>query len=427
LASGRISDRSELVKKYLFFDNASTTKCCEEAITLIQRFATEDFGNPSSSHALGQSAARAIREARIFFAEVFRVEPEQVIFTGSGSEADNLAVYGVGSAALIQHGSARRPQSDALPRVIASTTEHPAVTKTAQSLVALGVDTRFVPVDSQGQVIREKLIELLTPATVLVSIHQVNNVVGSVLPVDDLAVMVKKQVPTAIFHTDAVQAFGRMQVSSAPSFVDLLSISGHKIEGPKGVGALIVLNRKLLKCGLRPIIWGGEQEGGLRSGTPNVGLIAGFHAAAKKTLTQRASFYKHTVRLRDRLREQLLTRNLVKPMNGGIIHWNSPENAIPHIVSLSAPGFPSGPLTKLMEERGCLVSTGSACNSQKTEPNPVLAAMGLSHAINSSAIRISFSDSNSIEAVDTLVGALEESLRLMRTLLGTSCKSEKQR
>lgn len=401
------------MKPYLFFDNASTTKCCDEAAQLVRHFSVQDYGNPASAHALGQVSANAIRESRAFFANQFRVEPAQVIFTGSGSEADNLAVYGVAMAAW-----ARKSEGPP-PRVLCSAIEHPAVRKTALSLSQLGFDVQLIPVDTQGQINSQALRGLLTPETVLVSIMRVNNIVGAIAPVEELARICKQQVPSVIFHTDAVQAFGRVGVPTAPSSVDLVSISAHKVEGPKGVGALIVLNKSLLKSGLRPLIWGGEQEGGFRSGTQSPGLIAGFHAAGERALRSQESHWQHTLQLRDHLRAQLEARSLLsdRPERGQLV-WNSPRDAVPHIVSLSLPGYPSGPFAKLLEERGCLVSTGSACSAHKPEPDPVLSAMKLPNEVVQSAIRISFSSENSIQDVDRLVAAIDESVQLMNQLLG---------
>jgi cysteine desulfurase len=390
---------------YLFFDSASTTRCCEEAAALVQQFAVEDYGNPSSSHVFGQRAARAILKSRQFFAAHFNVEPNQIIFTGSGTESDNLAIYGVATHCLQKRGHPIR--------IIASKTEHPAVRKTVESLVPFGVEVKLAEVDSTGQIDREKFRELLTPETALVSIHRVNNIVGTILPVEELAREVKEKCPQALFHTDAVQAFGRVSLPRSHSAVDLVSISAHKIQGPKGIGALIVLNKALLKSGMRPLIWGGDQEGGLRSGTQSAGLITGFHAAAEKTLSQMKTAVDHTTSLRQHFRELLAERKLLDR-----VHWNSPEDAVPHIVNLSVPQFPSGPLAKLLEERLCLVSTGSACSSLKQEPDAVLKAMGLSLPFANSTLRVSFSASNTLEEVDTLAHALEESLARMSELLG---------
>jgi cysteine desulfurase len=416
------------MKNYLFFDNAATTQCCESAARLLHRFAIEDFGNPSSSHAYGQTASRAIAEARQFFAQTFKIKPAQVIFTGGGTEADNLAVYGIALQAIVNANqkSAKSGKPASRPRVIASSIEHPAVRKTVESLSEMGIDTQLVPITSDAQIRMDELERLLTPDTVLVSIQQVNNIVGSVLPVTEIARRCKELQPNVIFHTDSVQAFGKVEHPVAGSAVDLVSISGHKVHGPKGVGALIVLNENLLKSGIRPLIWGGEQEGGLRSGTQNAGLIAGFHAAAQETLASKAQVETHIKKLQSYFKEMLLARGLIHTDSSrSLLRWNSPVHAVPHIINLSlmqvAPGksasvFPSGLLAQMLEERGCLVSTGSACSSKKKAPDAVLQAMGLPAEACSSALRISFSSCNQKEDVDTLVAALEESLKMMSSL-----------
>lgn len=398
--------------KYRFFDSASTTRCCEAAARLVQQFMVEEFGNPSSSHSLGQKSAKAIRDARGFFAQTFRVDPAQIIFTGGGTESDNLAIYGVALRALENHKGAIAPSGRPL-RILASATEHPAVRRTVQSLAGLGFDTQLIPVDEHGQVKLAELDALLTPETLLVSIQQVNNITGAVHPIEELAERVKRKCPDALFHTDAVQAFGKVPHPTAPSKVDLLSLSAHKIKGPKGIGALVILNKAIVGAKLRPVIWGGEQEGGLRSGTQNAGLIAGLAAAAQEVLAKREATVAQMQKLQVRFKEQLTQRKLL-----GTLVWNSPEKAAPHIISLSAPGLPSGPLAKLLEERGFLISTGSACSSGKAEPDAVLCAMGLPALRTQSAIRLSFSEEVTPEDVDQLVAAFAESIALMGQLLG---------
>jgi cysteine desulfurase len=413
------------VTHYLFFDSASTTKCEEEVIQLIRQYADEDFGNPSSSHAFGQRAARVIREARHFFAKYFRVLPEQVIFTGSGTEANNLAIYGTALNAIRRH---TEPIS-----VLYSAIEHPSVRKTAESLQDFGVNARSIPVDSMGQIVESHFEDLLTPQTLFASIHRVNNIVGAQLPVEELAKKAKAKAPHIIFHTDAVQAFGRVSVPRHPSAVDLISISGHKIGGPKGVGALIVLNKKLLQnlpskgipqSILRPLLWGGDQEHGLRSGTQNAGLIAGFHRAAEITLAERDQNERHFQGLRTLFREKLQEKGLMRidstqSHQEGQVEWNSPADAVPHIISLSVPGFPSGPLANLLEERHCLVSVGSACSSKKPEPEPILGAMGKQLNIQTSGIRISFSKYTRPQDIESLAIALHDSIRVIGQLQGT--------
>jgi cysteine desulfurase len=400
------------VKPYLFFDNASTSRCSDAAAELVKRFAVEDFGNPSSSHAFGQQAQARIKEARKFFATTFNVEPSQVIFTGSGSEADNLAVYGVAMDAWVKR---KKPF-----RVVTSSIEHAAVKKTVQSLADYGLDVQFAGATPSGHVDREKLVSLITPDTVLASVQQVNNILGTIMPVEELAAAAKERNPSLIFHTDAVQAFGKVDAPKAPSAVDLVSISAHKVCGPKGVGALIVLNKQLLKSGMRPLIWGGEQEGGFRSGTQSAGLIAGFHLAAEQTLASRKATWEKVSRTNLRFRELLAREGLLdEGSEKSVLRWNSPPigQSLPQIVSLSIPGYPSGSLAQLLEERGCLVSTGSACSSGKAEPDAVLVAMGLPKQVYTTALRISFSSTTSEEDVERLARAFKESIELMTRLL----------
>ncbi|MGE0616418.1 MAG: cysteine desulfurase family protein [Bacteriovoracia bacterium] len=401
---------------FKFFDSASTTRCCDAATRVLRQFSDEDYGNPSSSHAMGEKASQAIRDARQFFARYFQVQPDQVIFTGSGSESDNLAVCGVAMAAMAE--PKHRPTDPAPMRVIASCIEHPAVKSAVESLKAFGFDVQFVKVDQDGKINEQMLDEMLTPATLLVSIMTVNNIVGSVQDIEGLAKKVKAKVPHAIFHTDAVQAFGKVDIPRAPSAVDLVSISGHKVYGPKGIGALIALNPTLMKTGrLRPLIWGGGQEGGWRSGTQNAGLIGGFHAAAAHMIENRQHFQEHTARLRDHFKKSLESRGLLTSDAKSPLHWNSPADAVPHIVSLSLPGMPTGPLSKLLEERGCLVSTGSACSSKKAAPDHVLECMGKDSCDTQSGLRVSFCSSNTLEEVDCLVTALDDSIQRVHQLL----------
>jgi cysteine desulfurase len=398
------------VEKYLFFDSASTTPCCEEAARLVEQFSTLDYGNPSSVHAYGQKAARVIRDARSFFAKTFQVEPNQIIFTGSGTEANNLAIYGVALAQLARQNSSS--QKNSLNRVLISSLEHPAVRKPAESLSSLGFETQRIPVTPECQIDIPSFLELLTPSPLLVSIQQVNNIVGAHLPVEELAQICKAQAPNAIFHVDAVQAFGKVKLPKSPSKIDLISISGHKFGGPKGIGALIILNKKLLQNGLRPLIWGGGQENGFRSGTQNSGLIAGFHISAQKALQNSEENWKKVSDLKTEL-QRIFQEMQLTPM-----YWNSPENAVPHIISLSFPGYAAGPLSRLLEERGCLVSVGSACSSKKPEPDPVLSAMGLSLEVQRSTLRVSLSQELSKEDLKKLVQAFADSLERMKLLEG---------
>lgn len=382
---------------YLFFDCASTTQCCTAADEAMRQFSVAEYGNPSSRHAMGQKTAQAIFEARKFFGEVFDIDgtqPGRVIFTGSGTESDNLAISGILRAYLIKGKK---------PRVICSSIEHPAVGKSVMSWADFGFDVWTAPVDERGQIIENVLLDMMTDDTALVSIMRVNNIVGSVQNVEAIARAVKAKNPNVVFHSDAVQAFTKVSVPKGElSAVDLVSISAHKIEGPKGIGALIVLNPKLIsERRLRPVIFGGGQEWGLRSGTQNAGLIAGFQAATEQALNKNS--HAHLENLRGRLRAEISERQIP-------VTWVSPEDAVPYIVNLAVPGHDVGKLSCDLEERGVLISLGSACSSQKGEPDPVLAAMGLAPEIYSSSIRVSFCDAMQEHDITALAGALEESI-----------------
>ncbi len=403
----------------LYFDSASTTKCCDIATDTLHRLTTEAFGNPSSAHSLGDQADRVIREARRYFAQVFHVDPEQVIFTGSGSEANNLAIYGIMMAAYLKKITLKNTNNTNLQlQMISSSIEHSSIRKSVESLQAFGIVPSFLPLTSQNQdysIDPEHLCKSLTNETRLLTIQQVNNILGIQFSVEALAQRAKKHLPSLIVHSDAVQAFGKVPLPRHPTSIDLLSLSAHKVQGPKGVGALIVFNKKLLQNGrLRPLIWGGGQEQGLRSGTQNAALIASFHHAARYTLEHREAASIHCEILRKHFYERLASLGLLNQA----IYWNSPPHAVPHIINISAPGVASAPLTKLLEERGCLVSVGSACNSKKTEPDPILQTAGFPLEIQTSSVRISFNQQIGLKDVDHLVWALKDSIRLAYQLVG---------
>ncbi|MBN21653.1 MAG: hypothetical protein CL678_10240 [Bdellovibrionaceae bacterium] len=400
------------MRNYVFFDHASTTQCSLEASEKVQQYSREDYGNPSSIHAYGQKASRAIREARLFFSQHFQIQPDQIVFTGSGSEADNHALYGVALAHLAQNKNHFKETKK--NRIITSAIEHPAVRKTAKSLEELGFEVIFLKSNSDGQIDTEELLEAINDQTILISLMRVNNIIGSIIDVETLAKKSKEKKPDLFFHTDCVQAFGRVEVPHAPSAIDMLSLSGHKINGPKGVGALVLLNRDLLnQKKFRPLIWGGAQENGLRSGTQHAGLISAFHIAAKATLEKKDAYYNKTLELRNLFYKRLEEKNLLENK----ISWNSPKNGVPHIVHLSILGIPNGPFSRLLEEKGCLVATGSACSSSSSGPDPILTAMKFRPEQIQGALRITLSDSHSPNDIEHLVDSLQSSLEKLESIL----------
>lgn len=385
----------------VYFDHASTSPCDNRVVEQVRYFNEVAFGNPSSAHSLGETASRAIHSARIFFANLFGVSPQQVLFTSGATEANNLAIQGIALSQLIRKPG---PQKG---RAVFSGMEHVSVRKSMQSLQEFGFEVVSLPLTNRGKIEERSLKTLAEPPTFLMSLMTVNNITGGRVLIETLASQAKVIHPHLVFHTDAAQAFGKILLPRSPCAIDLLSISSNKMGGPKGVGALIVFNMDLIhNSRLRPLIWGGDQESGLRAGTPNTGLIAGFHLAAQLYLQDSEKSFQKVTRLRDTLKIQLETHGLL----GRQVLWNSPEDALPHIVSLSVPGFPPASLVRILDEMGFCLSTGSACRSKKVESDPVLKAMGLPDWVTQHALRLSFSPQNTEEEVIRFVDCLKSSL-----------------
>ncbi|HTL12009.1 MAG TPA: aminotransferase class V-fold PLP-dependent enzyme, partial [Bdellovibrionota bacterium] len=295
--------------------------------------------------------------------------------------------------------------------------EHAAVHAAVDSLASLGFDRHFVPVDGMGQPKIDAYSALLTPQTAFTSFMAVNNVTGAILPIEDLSAMAKRAAPGCVTHTDFVQGFGKVSPPRAGGPVDLLSLSAHKIGGPKGVGALVALNAEVLnRSRFRPMIWGGGQESGWRGGTQNAGLIAGFGEAVRLTLEKQKSEVAFAQKLQTRLREGLIQRGLLdrdpaKARVQGRVLWVSPPNAVPHVVCLCIPELGPGEMATRLEAHDCLVSTGSACSSGKKGPDHVLDALGLDEDLASRGIRVSLCCGLDEKDVDGLVEALADSLK----------------
>jgi cysteine desulfurase len=397
----------------VYLDYAATTPCGPEAADCLRTHTEEYFGNPSSAHTYGKLPAQALRKAHRFFGDHFGVSPEQVIFTGSGTEANNLAIQGWALQRLAQKKIPKK--------ILISSIEHPAVYQPAECLKDLGFEVESIPTNTQGQVTWETLKPLLSREVEFISIMRVNNIIGSIQPVEVLAERAKAQWPEIIFHCDAIQAFGKIDVPKASSKVDLVSLSGHKLGAPKGIGALLVLNKKILKeKKIRPLICGGGQENGSRSGTENVGLIAAFEAAAQKAFSHQDETLSHCQSLKETLKTALINKGLLSTgtEKKALLAWNSPENAVPYIINLSAPKFPVASLVKYLDEQGFALSSGSACSSSKTGPERTLIEIGLSPERASAAFRVSFSLETKKEEVEEFANTLEKSLIHMGKLLG---------
>ncbi len=379
--------------KEIYFDNSSTTQPSPGVIDLVVRTMREDFGNPSSLHRKGVDAEHYVRDAREKIAATLRAKPEEIFFTSGGTEADNWAVIGTALAAR------RRGK-----RIVTTAMEHPAVAEPVRFLEKMGFETVVVPVDASGMLDPDTLREALTEDTILVSTMYVNNEIGSVVPVGEIARAVREKAPEALYHVDAIQAYGKFRICPSRLGIDLLSVSGHKFHGPKGTGFLYV------RSGARilPILYGGGQQKGMRSGTDNVPGIAGMGEAAAEAYRDFEKKTEHLVSLRDRLEAGL------RELDGIVIHGEAARERAPHIVNAAFTGVGAEVLLHSLEDRGIYVSAGSACSMHRKKASATLTAIGAPAGELTSSIRFSFCETNTAEEVDTALQAVRELLPALR-------------
>ena len=369
----------------IYLDNSATTKPCAEAVTAITQALTENWGNPSALYGFGLESARNLRTARHQVAAAMGAEPDRVFFTSGGTEADNWAFFGTVKK-LGKRGK----------HIITTAIEHDAILNCTKELEAQGYEVTYLQPDSLGRITLDDLKAALRKDTILVSIMMVNNEVGSVMPISAMAKLTHKVCPEAIFHTDAVQGFLKVPFSAKTLGADLISVSSHKIHGPKGAGALYLSPR--LKS-FPPLILGGGQEGGLRSGTEAMPTILGFAAAAAAG----AATWKE-----DTCREQeLLTAFVAQVSDLEGIRINGAHEA-PHILSLSIPGLPTQNSINLLQDAGICVSAGSAC--AKGHRSHVLTAMRLSPEVMDGSFRISLSRCTTQQEMDALLTVIRDTL-----------------
>lgn len=382
----------------IYLDNAATTRCDDEVVALMEQVLRTDYGNPSSAHRKGFVAEQYLRCASEQIAKSLHCRKEELIFTSGGTEADNLAVFG---AAYARRRRGRR--------ILTTAIEHPAVFESVKALRDAEFEVVFLPVDEKGLVTEEALCEALTPDTILVSVMAVNNETGTIEPIENIGRLVRERSPEALFHTDAVQAFGKIPLSVKSTDIDLLSISAHKIGGPKGTGCLYVRSGVQIK----PLMFGGGQQRGLRSGTEYVPGIAGFGLAAERALAGMEEEEKRLRTLRRRLLQTICTRIPDVVIAGA----SSPEDdaqVVPHIMSVAFRGVRAEVLLHALEERDIYVSNGSACASHHPETSRTLQAIGWGEDLLSSAIRLSFSRHTTEEEIDAVCAALEELIPMLR-------------
>ncbi|MEE1314716.1 MAG: cysteine desulfurase family protein [Faecalimonas sp.] len=356
----------------VYLDNSATTKCYDSVKEIVGTVMCEDYGNPSSMHRKGVSAERYIKASKEIFAKLLKVQEKEIFFTSGGTESDNLALIGCARA---NHRAGKH--------LITTSIEHPAILNTMQYLEQEeGFRVTYLPVDKYGCVRLDALQEALCEDTILVSVMYVNNEVGAVQPIEEAAAIVKKYNPNILFHMDAVQGFGKYRIYPKRMGIDLLSISGHKIHGPKGVGVLYV-NEKVK---IKPIVFGGEQQKNVRSGTENVPGIAGIGQAAKEIYSNLEAKVEKMSELK-----QFFVEGVSK-IEDTTIHGRTDEHSAPHIVSVGFAGIRSEVLLHSLEEKGIYVSSGSACASNHPAISGVLKGIGAEAEYLDATIRFSFSE-----------------------------------
>jgi len=383
-------------KRLVYLDNAATTPVRPEVLeAMLPYLGREAFGNPSSAHRFGRTARAGLEEAKRTVAECLGVEPSQVIFTSGGTEADNLAIIGSALAARDRGGPFR---------VAVSAVEHKAVLAAAQAVQHLGGEEILVGVSASGVVEEEALDEALARGVALVSVMWVNNEVGTVQPIARLAE--RCRAAGVCFHSDAVQALGKVPLSLSDVGCTLVTISGHKIGAAKGVGALIVRDRGAVEA----IIHGGGQQYGIRPGTENVPGIVGLGRAVELAAAEQAESATRLGALRDELERRVLA---IVP-DAVINAWQA-ERA-PHVSNISIPGTDSEALLMHLDLAGVACSSGSACSTGAIEPSHVLTAMGVPRDLGIAALRFSFGRDNTAEDVDALIAALPKIVEKVRAL-----------
>lgn len=376
-----------------YFDNSATTRVLDSVKDIVVKTMTEDYGNPAAKHRKGMEAEQYIREARKIIADSMKVQEKEILFTSGGSESNNMALIGTAWA-----------NQRAGKHIISTAIEHPSVYNPLGVLEELGFEVTILPVDHDGHISLKELEEAIRPDTILVSTMYVNNEVGAVEPVEEISRVIKAKNPSALYHVDAIQAYGKYVIRPKKQGIDLLSVSSHKIHGPKGVGFLYIRSGVKIK----PLIYGGGQQAGMRSGTENVPGVAGFGAAVKEMYTDHEEKIQKLIGLKDYMTDRL------GEIEGTVINSKKGEASAPQIVSVSFEGVRSEVLLHALEDKGIYVSSGSACSSNHPGISGTLKGIGVAQKLLDSTIRISFGIFNTKEEVDYTIDVLKELVPVLR-------------
>ncbi|XCP83411.1 cysteine desulfurase family protein [Roseburia hominis] len=378
----------------VYLDNSATTRAYESVRDIVGKVMCEDYGNPSSMHTKGVEAERYVRDAKETLAKLMKVQEKEIYFTSGGTESDNLALIG---AARANHRAGKH--------LITTSIEHPAILNTMKYLEEEeGFRVTYLPVDEYGRARLSALKEALSPDTILVSMMYVNNEVGSVQPVTEAASIVKAYNHNILFHVDAVQGFGKYRIYPKKMGIDMLSVSGHKIHGPKGIG-FIYINEK---AKVKPIVFGGEQQKNMRSGTENVPGIAGIAQAAREIYDGLDEKVEKMRRLKGRFIDG------VTKLDHTTVHGLCDETSAPHIISVGIAGIRSEVLLHTLEEKGIYVSSGSACSSNHPAVSGVLKGIGAKKEYLDATLRFSMSEFTTEEEIDYTLETLYNCVPMLR-------------
>lgn len=376
-----------------YFDNSATTRVFDSVKEIVIKTMTEDYGNAASKHKKGVEAERYIREARSIIAKSLKVQEKEIVFTSGGSESNNMALIG-GAMANRRRGR----------HIISTNVEHSSVYNTLEFLRDQGFEITYLPVDSQGHISLSQLRESLRQETILVSVMYVNNEVGSVEPVEEIAKIIKGYQPEILFHVDGIQAYGKYEIRPKRQGIDLLSVSGHKLHGPKGVGFLYIHE----KAKVKPLIYGGGQQKGMRSGTENVPGVAGLGAAVQEIYKNHRDKTDYLYGLKDYFIER------IREVEGCVVNSQPGRDSAPQIVSVSFEGIRSEVLLHALEDKGIYVSSGSACSSNHPGISGTLKGIGVKPELLDATLRFSFGLFNKKEEIDYAIQVLKELLPMLR-------------
>ncbi len=378
-----------------YLDNSATTRAFDDVAQLVADTMTKTYGNPSSMHHYGKVAEDIVKKAKKQIAATLHCNEKEIFFTSGGTESDNMALI----------GAARSREKEVGKHLITSSVEHPAILETMKYLEKQGFEVTYLPVDKNGQVSVDDLKNAIRPDTILVSIMLVNNEIGALMPIEECGKVIKQVNPKTYFHVDAVQGYGKFHINPSKMGIDLMSVSGHKIHGPKGTGFLYVKN------GVRivPINYGGGQQQGMRSGTENVPGIAGLGRAAEEIYENLDS---HVATMREL--KSYFIKTVCDKLPDISVNGKTDDDCAPHIISLSIKGVRAEVLLHALEDKDIYVSAGSACSTNRPHVSDTLKSIGLDTELLDSTLRFSMSVFTTKEEIDQAIEALEAVVPMLR-------------